>query len=111
MPHHARYIFICTNRRPDGHPKGSCAAAGSEALVPKLKAVLAELGGKGLVRACASGCLDLCEIGASMVQEPEHVAYGHVTEADLPEIAAAALRGEVVKRLVVYPAPPASVGG
>jgi (2Fe-2S) ferredoxin len=44
-------------------------------------------------------------VGASIVQEPEHVAYGHVTEADLPEIAAAALRGEVVTRLVVYPPP------
>jgi len=107
MPHHARYLFVCTNRRPDGHPKGSCAEAGSEELVPKLKAAIAELGGKGIVRACASGCLDLCEIGASIVQEPDHVAYGHVKLEDLPEIAAAAIRGEVVTRLVVYPASPA----
>ncbi len=107
MPHHARYLFVCTNRRPDGHPKGSCAASGSEALVAKLKAEVAVQGGKGIVRACTSGCLDLCEVGASIVQEPEHVAYGHVTEADLPEIAAAAIRGEVVTRLVVFPAPAA----
>ncbi len=107
MPHHERYLFVCTNRRADGHAKGSCAEKGSEALVPSLKAAIAELGGKGVVRACASGCLDLCEIGASIVQEPDHVAYGHVTLADIPEIAAAALRGEVVKRLCVYP--PAAV--
>ena len=62
MPHHARYLFVCTNRRAPGHAKGSCAEAGSEALVPKLKALLADLGGKGVVRACASGCLDLREI-------------------------------------------------
>ncbi len=110
MPHHARYLFVCTNRRAPGHAKGSCAEAGSEALVPKLKALLADLGGKGVVRACASGCLDLCEIGASIVQEPEHVAYGHVTEADLPEIAAAAIRGDVVSRLVVYPQERATAG-
>jgi (2Fe-2S) ferredoxin len=103
MPHHARYLFVCTNRRAPGHPTGSCAEAGSEALVPKLKAAIAERGGKGIVRACTSGCLDLCEIGASMVQEPEHVAYGRVTEADLAEIADAAIRGEIVRRLVVYP--------
>jgi (2Fe-2S) ferredoxin len=102
MPHHDRYLFVCTNRRPDGHPKGSCAEAGSEALLPKLKAAVAEAGGKGIVRACSSGCLDLCEIGASVLQEPEHVAYGRVTEADLPELAAAAVRGEVLERLVVY---------
>jgi len=103
MPHHARYLFVCTNRRSDGHPKGSCAAKGSEALVPALKSALAELGGKGIVRACASACLDLCEMGASIAQEPEHVAYGHVTLADVPEIAAAAMAGVVVDRLVVYP--------
>ena len=105
MPHHARYLFVCTNRRPDGHPKRSCAEKGSEDLGPRLKTLLAELGGKGIVRACASGCLDLCEMGASIVQEPEHVAYGHVTLADLPEIAAAAVRGDVVRRLVVFPEP------
>ena len=103
MPSHAHYLFVCTNRRAPGHPKGSCAESGSEELVPKLKAAVAAIGGKGVVRACGSGCLDLCEIGASILQEPAHVAYGHVVAADLPEIAAAALRGEVVSRLVVYP--------
>jgi (2Fe-2S) ferredoxin len=103
MPHHARYLFVCTNRRSPGHPKGSCAEAGSEELVPKLKAAIAELGGKGVVRACASGCLDLCEFGAAIVQEPDHVAYGRVTPEDIPEIAAAAVKGEVVHRLVVFP--------
>jgi (2Fe-2S) ferredoxin len=103
MPHHQRYLFVCTNRRPPGHPKGSCADKGSEELVPKLKAAVAELGGKGIVRACSSSCLDLCEIGASIVQEPEHVAYGNVTLADLPDIAAAAVAGGVVDRLVVFP--------
>jgi len=102
MPHRERYLFICTNRRPVGHSKGSCAERGSEALVPALKAAIAERGGKDRVRACASGCLDLCEIGASIVQEPDHVAYGHVTPGDIPEIADAVLKGQVVERLVVY---------
>jgi (2Fe-2S) ferredoxin len=102
MPHRSRYLFVCTNRRPDGHPKGSCAEKGSEELVPKLKEALAKLGvAKDLVRACSSSCLDLCETGASIVQEPEHVAYGGVTMADVDEIADAAARGEVVERLVV----------
>jgi (2Fe-2S) ferredoxin len=103
MPHRSRYLFVCTNRRPDGHPKGSCAEKGSEELVPKLKEALAQRGvAKDLVRACSSSCLDLCESGASIVQEPEHVAYGGVTVADVDEIADAAARGEVVERLVVH---------
>ena len=106
MPHRERYLFVCTNRRAPGHPKGSCADKGSEELVPKLKAAIAELGGKDVVRACSSSCLDLCETGISIVQEPEHVAYGGVTAADVAEIARAAIDGRVVQRLVVYPAPP-----
>ena len=103
MPHRERYLFICTNRRPAGHSKGSCAEKGSEELVLKLKAAIAERGGKEVVRACATACLDLCETGASIVQEPDHVAYGNVTLADLPELADAVLAGRVLQRLVVHP--------
>ena len=97
-----RYLFICTNRREEGNPKGSCAQKGSEELVKKLKAALLARGVQGRVRACSSSCLDLCEIGASIVQEPDHVAYGHETTADVDEIADAAAKGEVVTRLVVH---------
>ncbi len=102
VPHRDRYLFVCINRRPDDHPKGSCAERGSEALVPKLKEELSRLGAaKDIVRACSSSCLDLCEYGASMVQEPDHVVYGRVTLADIPEIDEAATRGHVVERLVI----------
>jgi (2Fe-2S) ferredoxin len=102
MPHRQRYLFVCINRRPEGHAKGSCADKGSEAVVPALKEALAQRGvAKDMVRACSSSCLDLCETGISIVQEPEHVAYGHVTLADVADIADAAARGEVVERLVV----------
>jgi (2Fe-2S) ferredoxin len=103
MPHRDRYLFVCINRRPDGHPKGSCAEKGSEEVVLRLKEALAQRGvAKTAVRACSSSCLDLCETGISIVQEPEHVAYGRVTLADVEPIADAASRGEVVERLVVH---------
>jgi (2Fe-2S) ferredoxin len=104
MPHRERYLFVCTNRRPDDNPKGSCAQKGSEELVKRLKAALLSRGAATRIRACASGCLDLCEIGASIVQEPEHVAYGRVTLDDVEAIAEAADKGTIVERLVVYPA-------
>ena len=102
MPPRQRYLFVCTNRRAPDNPKGSCAQKGSEELVPKLKEALAKKGlAKEVVRACSSSCLDMCETGISILQEPEHVVYGHVTLADVDEIAEAAGRGEVVERLVV----------
>jgi (2Fe-2S) ferredoxin len=103
MPFREHYLFVCTNRRPDGHPKGSCAEKGSEDLLVKLKEALALRGAaKHVVRACGSSCLDLCESGITVVQEPEHVAYGGVTAADVDEIADAAIRGGVVERLLVH---------
>src|SRR4051794_18137197 len=102
MPHRERYLFVCTNRRDENNPKGSCAAKGSEEVVKKLKEALKVRGLANAVRACSSSCLDLCEIGISIVQEPEHVAYGGVTLGDVDEIAEAAGTGRVVDRLVVH---------
>ena len=102
MPHRDRYLFVCINRRDPDNPKGSCAQKGSEEVAKALKAELAQTGAhKKLVRSCTSSCLDMCETGISIVVEPDHVAYGHVTLADVPEIARAAAEGRVVERLVV----------
>jgi (2Fe-2S) ferredoxin len=105
MPHRERYLFVCTNRRADDNPKGSCAQKGSEDLVKQLKVALGARGAATRIRACGSTCLDLCEIGAAVVQEPDHVVYGNVTLADVNAIADAVISGTVVERLVVRPPP------
>jgi (2Fe-2S) ferredoxin len=102
MPHRDRYLFVCINRRDEDNPKGSCAQKGSEEIAKKLKEALKSRGLAGRLRTCTTSCLDLCEIGAAIVQEPDHVAYGGVTLDDVDAIADAAGRGEVVERLVVH---------
>ena len=102
MPHRRRYLFVCTNRREETNPKGSCAARGSEEVIKALKDALFRRGVVRDVRACTASCLDLCEIGVAAVQEPEHVAYGHITLADVDELAAALAEGRVLERLVVH---------
>jgi (2Fe-2S) ferredoxin len=112
MPFREQYLFVCTNRRVDGHPKGSCAEKGSEALVGQLKEALARRGvHKTVVRACSSSCLDLCESGIAVLHEPRHVAYGGVTTQDIEELAEAAAQGRIVDRLVVSRASEAQGGG
>lgn len=103
MPHRERYLFVCINRREAGNPKGSCAEKGAEAVVKKLKEALIKHGAARTVRACSTSCLDLCEAGISIVQEPDHVAYGGVTLDDVDDIALAASNGTIVERLVVHP--------
>ena len=102
MPHRDRYLFVCTNRREEGNPKGSCAQKGSEEIVKRLKQALLERGlAKSVARACSTSCLDLCEVGATIVLEPDHVVYGNVTLDDVAAIADALVKGEIVERLVV----------
>ena len=102
MPHRNRYLFVCTNRREEGNPKGSCAQQGSEELLKALKAALKERGlGESIARACGSTCLDLCEVGASVAVEPDHVVYGRVKLSDIPDIVEAVANDEVADHLVV----------
>jgi (2Fe-2S) ferredoxin len=85
-PNLDRHIFICTNRREPGNPKGSCAEKGSEEVRDAFKRVLHERGLKGRMRANAAGCLDQCSRGVAVVVYPEQVWYGGVTVADVDEI-------------------------
>jgi (2Fe-2S) ferredoxin len=102
MGQRQRYLFVCTNRRPDDNPKGSCAAKGSESVHQAFKA---ELAGRGLAkvgaRVCTASCLDQCSAGVSVLVEPDHFFYGRVTVADVPAIVDALASGERVERLVM----------
>ncbi len=96
------HIFICTNRRPAGHPRGCCADKGSEELVQAFKLKLREQGLTDKVRANSSGCIDACELGAAVVVYPEAVWYGHVTLEDVDEIVNSHIKnGQPVDRLVI----------
>jgi len=86
-PFYRVHIFVCCNRRPDGHPRGSCAARGSEALRDYMKARAKELRIPG-IRVNQAGCLERCEFGPSMVIYPEGVWYSPKTKADIDAILA-----------------------
>jgi (2Fe-2S) ferredoxin len=104
MAQRKRYLFVCVNRRPDGTPKGSCAARGSVELHAKLKTLLKARGlAEHEVRACTSSCLDTCWAGPSIAVEPDGFFYGRVTEADLEPIVEGLVRSERVERLVLKP--------
>jgi (2Fe-2S) ferredoxin len=86
MPLFDCHLFVCCNHRDPGHPRGCCAAKGSEKIREALKAELKRRGLTGTVRANESGCLDQCEFGPTMVIYPQQVWYGGLTEADIPRI-------------------------
>lgn len=102
MPFFQRHVFVCTNERAPGNPKGCCQSKGAELVRDELKKRLAERGLKKAVRANAAGCLDQCEHGVTVVVYPEQVWYGNVTVADVPElIERHIVGGEYVERLMI----------
>jgi (2Fe-2S) ferredoxin len=102
-PYYARHVFCCTNERAPGHTRGCCKAKGSERLRDYLKS-RAKQAGLTDVRINASGCLDRCELGPTMVIYPEGVWYSYANEADLDEILRTHLiEGGRVKRLMLMP--------
>jgi (2Fe-2S) ferredoxin len=104
MAQRKRYLFVCVNRRPDGTPKGSCAARGAVELHAELKELLKKRGlAETEVRACSSSCLDTCWVAPCIAVEPDDYFYGRVTPADLPEIVDAFEAGTRVERLVLAP--------
>ncbi len=97
-----RYLFVCVNRRAEDNPKGSCAAKQSEEVYKALKEQVATRGlAKLEARVCTSSCLDQCDSGVTILVEPDHFFYGHVTVADIPEIVDGLVNGAPVKRLVI----------
>jgi (2Fe-2S) ferredoxin len=97
------HVFMCTNVRPEGHPRGCCTAKGAVKLRDYAKARAKELGLKG-VRVNSAGCLDRCELGPTMVIYPEGVWYTYRSAEDIDEILQTHLvQGGRVTRLMLHP--------
>lgn len=102
-PYYRAHIFACTNTRPEGHPRGSCARHGAEKLRNYMKVRAKELKIDG-VRVNAAGCLDRCELGPVIVIYPEGVWYAIRSFEDVDEILQTHLiEGGRVERLMLRP--------
>ena len=87
MPKPKYHIIVCTNTRPPGHPKPSCGAVGSPALLMAFNIALMERGiMPGEVLVTGSTCLGPCEQGPTIVIYPDGTWYSQVKEADVATI-------------------------
>ncbi len=81
------HVFVCTNKRPDGHERGCCIDRGGGPIRDYMKKRCAELGVEG-VRINAAGCLDRCEEGPVMVVYPDGVWYRLTTTEQVDRVVA-----------------------
>ncbi|MGH2830863.1 MAG: (2Fe-2S) ferredoxin domain-containing protein [Actinomycetota bacterium] len=85
MPKPERYVFVCTNDRPADHPKGSCVGRGCLEVFQEFRDLQGE---KGLTnfKVVATGCLEPCLAGPTVLISPDNVWYGGVTVGDVESI-------------------------
>lgn len=86
MSRPARHVFVCSQQRPPGHPRGSCAARGASPLLQAFWAELQKRQAYEQVAITYSGCLGPCEGGPNVLVYPEGVLYSGVQAADVVEI-------------------------
>ncbi len=102
MKRFEKHIFICENKREEGHPRSCCADKDSSQLKKLFKEKLKQRGLNHIIRANSSGCLDACEFGSAIVIYPEQTWYGNVLPEDVDEIIENHLiNGNVVERLKI----------
>jgi (2Fe-2S) ferredoxin len=82
----AKHVFVCTQMRPPGHPRGSCGANGGGIVFQEFLQQFEKRGlwGKYAVTSC--GCIGTCGQGVSVLVYPEGVMYGGIGKDDVTEI-------------------------
>lgn len=102
MPRPQKHVFICTQNRPAGHPRGSCGEKGCAEVANEFIQQWMKRQCFDKVAVATTSCLGPCGMGPSVLVYPEGVMYGGVSKDDVAEIFDKHLLGdEVVERLKV----------
>lgn len=88
------HIFVCTQRRPDGHPRGSCGVKGAEALFNAFSMVLMQKNLNQRIALTSTGCFGPCQAGANVLIYPGALMYSWAEPEDAATIIEHLLKGE-----------------
>ena len=93
-----KVVMVCVNRRPPGHPKGSCSDRGGTEVFVRFSEVMDERGLFGKFSLIQTGCLGPCTRGPVVAIMPDNVWYGEVSTEDVDKIVEKHLiNGEVLE--------------
>ncbi len=99
-----KHVFVCTQQRPAGHPRGSCAEKGCAAVMEEF---LWQVQQKELfekIQVTATGCIGPCGEGPTVLVYPEGVMYGGVSKDDVNTIINEHLLGNAPVDSLLMPA-------
>ena len=86
MPKPEKHVFVCTQARPMGHPRGSCAEKKCNEVMEEFLQQLQQKEAFSKVQITATGCMGPCSEGPTVLVYPEGIMYGGVTRADVGTI-------------------------
>jgi len=81
-----KFLCICVNERPQGHPRGSCAPEGQQGGTDGLAEEFEKQGAFDRSSLVQTGCLGLCQEGPLAAVFPDNVFYRDLTAADAKAI-------------------------
>ncbi len=86
MPRPEIHVFICSQQRPEGHPRGSCGEKGAGGLLQAFSQSIINHNLLNKVSLVPTGCLGPCHLGASVLVFPGSVLYSNVSVSDVETI-------------------------
>jgi (2Fe-2S) ferredoxin len=76
------HIFVCTQRRGEGHPRGSCGAKGGEQVFDAFAQALIRRNLQGRIALTGTSCLGPCQAGANVLIYPGSFMYSWIEPQD-----------------------------
>ncbi len=86
MPKPERFVFVCINERPEGHPKGSCTLRGSREVIERFDELLDKKDIYDRISLIKTRCMGPCLDGPIVAVFPDNCWYKEVTPDDVEEI-------------------------
>jgi (2Fe-2S) ferredoxin len=86
MPKPEKHVFICTQSRPMGHPRGSCGEKNCNQVMEEFLLQLQQRDAFSTVQITATGCMGPCGEGPTVLVYPEGIMYGGVSKEDVNTI-------------------------
>jgi (2Fe-2S) ferredoxin len=86
MPRPQKHVFVCSQARPQGHPRGSCSEKGCSAVLDEFFYQFQQRQCFDKVQITATGCIGPCGQGPNVLVYPEGVFYTGVSKDDVSAI-------------------------
>ena len=97
------HVFVCTQQRPAGHPRGSCAEKGCADVYNAFSMAIAKRNLFTRIALTQTGCLGPCQTGSNVLVYPGSVMYIQMMPEDVERIIDEHLLGDTKKEKKMAP--------